>query len=359
MLKISMINVGVIGTGFGAKIHIPGWQSLPGIKVLGLAGKNYADTKKIAQYFKIERVFYNWQDLVCDPDIAIVSVVTPPHLHADMIIAAWKNKKAVLTEKPLCHDLIDSARLLKEFKKNKLLNAINFELRYLPVFKKLKTLLQSKLIGDLRSITVNLTTGGRANAEVPLNWSNYSRFGGGVLANYGSHVIDYLEWLMGPITQVSAQLTLTKKTTYPAKPKPTAEDAVFVNFILKNGTPGSIVISNVVYGGEGQRLSLYGSKGTLILHNPNIFDFARGFRLTHIDSIGNHININTPELPTNAGTTYSDGRLAPFIDLATDFIKCFKQKQSFSPDINTGVRVQRVLAAIQQSNRQKKLISIK
>lgn len=350
-----MLKVGIIGTGFGVKAHIPGFNSISGVKVEGIWSQDTSKAKKIATDHKIPKLFSSWKELVTSPEIDIVSIAVPCYLQPNIATLAIKNNKAVLCEKPLAANLTQASRLLRLVSHQKVPNAIDFELRYLPAFKKLYELLQKNTIGSLRSITINLTTGARADKNLPLTWSNYQRFGGGIVLNYASHIIDYVEWLCGSIKEVSAQLSVCKQ--YHSLPHPDAEDTASIQFKLENNTIGQIFITNVVYGGHGQRIDIYGENGTLTLWNKNLHDFANGFKLykTIKDKT---TEIILPPLPLNNIPKGSDGRFIPFQNLIADFIKGIKTNKTIAPSLANGLRVQKVLNAITQSNRKKRWVQI-
>ena len=274
-----MINIGIIGTGFGSKVHVPGFRNIPNVQVYGITGDSFSKTKKIAKQLNIPNTYSSWQELINDEKIDAISIATPPHIHKDIVTSALKNSKAILCEKPFGKTLQDAQAMTKSVKKQKMANAVDFEFRYVPEFQYLKTLLDKKLIGDIRYVSINWITGGRASINAKINWSNYKKYGGGILANYGSHVIDYIEWLINPIQKVNANLSIVKQS----KKNIDAEDTCEIKAILKNNVKASVLITNVVFGGEGHTIEIFGSKGTLKLSNPNLFDFMQGFSIVHIN----------------------------------------------------------------------------
>ena len=96
-----MINIGIIGTGFGAKVHIPAFRKIAGVRVLGVAGTDKEKTARIAKEYDIPLAFASWKELIAYPDIHAVSIVTPPYLHKEMALYASKLGKHILCEKPL------------------------------------------------------------------------------------------------------------------------------------------------------------------------------------------------------------------------------------------------------------------
>ncbi len=347
-----MLNVGIIGTGFGAKVHVPGFKKIKNIKVTGIWGKNLSETKRLQDKFNIPNVFENWRDLVKSPKIDIISIATPPFLHKNIILAATKNKKSIICEKPFTLNMTQADTALKAARKAGIIHAVDFEFRYVSHFQELKKLIHNGKIGTIRYCKISWITGGRAKENFPLNWMNYQKLGGGVLLNYGSHIIDYLVWLFGDIKSVSGNLKILKKKNADGK-TPDAEDYCEFMSIFKSGIPAEITISNVLFGGEGHNIEIYGSKGTLKLVNNNLFDAVKGFRLIFI----NENNISKT-LIDEFQSKNTDGRIDAFSKLADDFIRYIKKQKSEVPTFIDGLRVHKVMRAIQKSQKLKKWVAI-
>lgn len=332
-----MTTVAVIGTGFGSKVQVPGWKKIPGAVVTNIPG-------------------HDWKKAISDPKITIISIATPPFTHTEITLAALKNKKTVLLEKPAGINLIEVKKIAEAAKKNSTLVAIDFELRFIPHFQFLKDLLTKKAIGNLRAISITWITGGRAGTKIIPGWSNYNKTGGGVLLNYGSHIIDYVNWLFGDFTNVFGTLHITKKSNG-LKPISDADDTVSILGTLKNKVPVNITISNVCHNGSGHTIEIYGSTGTIILKNPNVFDVVKGFALYKTDSNG---ELNLVKIPSNYGKLPSgsaDGRIKPFQTLASELMNVVKNKnrvKTVLPTITDAVKVHRAISAILKSNRSKK-----
>lgn len=157
------VTVAVVGRGFGAAVHAPGWE-LAGAEVVAVAGRK-------------------WRDAIEGADV--VSVATPPEAHAEVAVAALGLGKAVLCEKPLAATLADAEAMVAAGGKT----AINFSYRALPAFVRLRELL------DGRELDVVWTAASRTGGREP-SWKD-DPAQGGALAAYGVHALDYARWLLG------------------------------------------------------------------------------------------------------------------------------------------------------------------
>ncbi|MDP3999618.1 MAG: Gfo/Idh/MocA family oxidoreductase [bacterium] len=352
-----MIRIGIIGTGFGAKVHIPGFQKIKGVKITGIAGSNPAKTAQTAKESNIPLVFDTWQKLIASPEIDAVSITTPPHLHFKIAAAAFRNKKHVLCEKPLAMNAQEAQRITKIAKKSGLIHMVNFEFKNIPNWLLMKDLLQKNRLGKLRHISVNWITGGRANPKLPFIWQNDAKYGGGTLFAFGSHIVDYIEWFFGPIEKVFGKLSIIKKIA--GGKKPTAEDTCDVLMELKIGVLLNLTTSNVLPNGCGHRIEIYGEKGSLKLQNSNLKDAVYGFELEEwLTKNKMRKKLSLPAGYPKFKEKYSDGRLEAFLKIAERFIKAIKTNRQTSSSFQDGLRAQLVMEAIQKSHKLQKWISI-
>ncbi len=337
-----MLNVGIIGTGFGAKVQIPGFQKIKGIKINGIWGRNFSEAKYWQDKYNIPNIYRDWIDLVKSNQIDVVSIATPPFLHKSIILAAAKNKKTIICEKPFTINYAEALHALRATDKAGVSGAVDFEFRYIAHFQKLKELLQKKTIGEIRYCQINWLTGGRAKKNLPLNWSDYKKNGGGVLLNYGSHVIDYLLWFFGDIKKVNARLSRINEKE--SKKKCNAEDCCELMLETKNGIVITAVISNAVYGGSGHNIKIFGSEGSLQLVNEDVFDAVKGFELLKISP-----NDERETVMKKKQILDEDGRIDAFSKLANDFLIAKTKKNA--PSFSDGVRTHQVIQALEKSQK--------
>ena len=162
-------TVAVVGRGFGAAVHAPGWE-LAGAQVLGVAGRE------------------GWRELVERADV--VSVAAPPAAHREVVLEAIRVGARVLCEKPLATTTAD-AELLEDAVRG-LPNAVSFGYRAIPAFVRFRELL------DADELRVRWTARSRLRPGPP-GWKD-DPLQGGALSAYGVHALDYGRWLLGDAT---------------------------------------------------------------------------------------------------------------------------------------------------------------
>src|SRR3954470_5323721 len=95
----SGVRVGFIGTGWTERIQIPCYQ-LAGLIPQAICSSKPENAQRVAAKMGIPQVYNSWQELIYADTVDLVSIVTPPHLHAEISIAALRAGKHVICEKP-------------------------------------------------------------------------------------------------------------------------------------------------------------------------------------------------------------------------------------------------------------------
>jgi predicted dehydrogenase len=341
--------MGVIGTGFGAKVHVPGFRTIPEVDVVGIAGRDSQRTRDVAQSLNIPRAYDSWEALIKDGDLTGVSIAAPPALHHSMVMAAAGRGLHVLCEKPFGMDPKQASKMLAAASAARVVHMVNFLFRMGPERKRLKELLLAGAIGAIRRVNVEWTLRGRATtAEPKWSWQFDSTAGGGVLFAFGSHVVDYLEWLLGPVRSVSVHLSTRRPVWDETSGRESAEDTVDAIMLLKDGVPVALSISSVVPGGRGHWLSIYGEQGVLAVGNSNLQDVVRGTRLYRAGPEGN--TLCEIQVPALAETGLPDGRVSLFGEIARTFVDAIRQGGSGIPNFRDGYRSQAVMDAMRRSH---------
>ena len=361
---MSKIGVAVVGTGFGQKVHIPGFQAHHRTEVVAVYHRNLDKAQAIASAQNIPYACNSIEDIVAISEVAGVSISTPPFLHFEMAKIVLQAGKHLLLEKPTTLT-VNEARELYQLANRSSQNTINpgisrsiatmdFEFRFIPAWQMLAELLAAGYVGETRLIKIDWLVSSRADANRPWNWYSQKDRGGGVLGAIGSHVFDYINWLFGPPQRLSGQLI----TGISARPDPNdwgnlksvdADDSCTLMLELAGGTPCQVCLSSVTYQGRGHWVEIYGSNGTLVLGSDNQQDYVHGFRLWGSQGGESLAEIKIPqrlEFPQ----VYPDGRIAPFIRVVDKWVEAIDAGESLIPSLREGVYSQLLMDLTQESN---------
>ena len=348
------IGVAVVGTGFGEKIHIPGFQAHPHTQVAAVYHRDIAQAKAIAQSHNIPQACDRLEDILALPDVEAVSISTPPFLHYEMAKLALQAGKHLLLEKPTTLSATEARELYQLAVANNVVAMMDFEFRFVPAWQLFAEYLAEDYVGQKRLIKIDWLVSSRADASRPWNWYAQKDKGGGALGAVGSHAFDYISWLFGPVRRLCAQLS----TAIPERPDPTedgklklvdADDTCLVILELADGTPCQLCISSVTYQGRGHFVEVYGDRSTLVLGSENQKDYVHGFRLLAAPAGKPLTEVEIPNRLVFA-RNYSDGRLAPFIRVVDEWVQGIDAGKAMIPSLREGVYSQLLMDLTHQSH---------
>lgn len=269
-----IIGIGIIGAGFARSTQIPGFRACPGTRVVALASGHLANAERAAREFGIDAFTNDWRQVVERSDVDLVSVGTPPALHAEISLAALAVGKAVLCEKPMAMNAVETRRMSLAARNCGGLALVDHELRFLDCRRRMKKMIQEGVIGMVRHIALSERRDSRANPSRRWNWWADREQGGGELGALGSHMIDTLHWLLdSQISDVSALLS-THISELPdsddgAVRAVTSDDSAKMLVRLSDGaytegTTGSITMSAIESGPAEHRVEVFGAHGALM-----------------------------------------------------------------------------------------------
>ncbi|MEO1342178.1 MAG: Gfo/Idh/MocA family oxidoreductase [Cyanobacteria bacterium J06635_13] len=362
MASNNQIGVAVVGTGFGQKIHIPGFQHHPRTELVAVYNRDLTKAKTIADEHK---VFYAYDDLdkiLSLPEVDAVSVSTPPFLHYEMGKRVLEAKKHLLLEKPMAMNVNQVKELYHLAAAKGVTATADFEFRYIPAWMCLAEHLADDYVGKKRLIKIDWLVTSRANPKRDWNWYSRQESGGGALGSIASHSFDYINWLFGSVSKLSGYLNCA----IPERPdhndggtmKPVdADDTCLIMMELADGTPLQLSISSVTYGGRGHWVEIYGEKGTLVLGSSNLKDYVHGFELFAAPAGKSLKKVSIPK-KYDFNQVFTDGRLAPFIRVVDRFVTSIDSAKSLVPSLREGVYSQLLMDLTHQSHQQKAWVNV-
>jgi predicted dehydrogenase len=267
------VGVGIIGTGWGTRVQVPAFRAA-GLEIVALAGSQLQKTQRIAAELDIPHATSDWQSLLQDENVAVVSIVTPPVLHCEMSIAALHAGKHVICEKPTAFDAAEANTMLETAQAHPdQIALIDHELRFLPAVKTVRQLVANGKIGVLRHAEVRFVNSSRANLQRAWNWWSDASQGGGILGAISSHQIDTLRYMLSdeviavqgylntfvkerPITPPQADGSSTMREV-------TSDDFAAFQLTFARGGVAFVTASMIARVNEPQSITLYGDMGTL------------------------------------------------------------------------------------------------
>jgi len=194
------MRVAVIGTGFGRRVVAPTYRATEGCEVVEVVTARDDDAVRVA---------------ISRSDVDLVSVHSPPYLHAAHVRAALASGKAVLCDKPFALDAREAAALEAEAAQAGVVALCNFEFRYAPARVRLREIVRDGVLGRVEHVQwIHVSSGSRVPMR-PWGWLFDRSLGGGWIGAWASHAVDQLRHgLSTEITHARATL----RTDVPMRP---------------------------------------------------------------------------------------------------------------------------------------------
>lgn len=358
------LRVGVIGTGFGTIVHIPGYQSCPDTEVVAVCSAHKERAEEAAAKFDIPHAFTDYREMVQMPELDLISITTPPFEHCAMTMAALDAGKHVLCEKPMALNVRECKEMLAKAEEKGLVHMMVHEFRFAPQRSYVSKLIADGYIGKLRHVNVSLYTGARGGslANPVYSWAAQRSMGGGMLMALGSHYIDALRYWFGDYAGVFGQVfTHIPERSDPADRSKAihtdADDAFAFQATFKDGGWATMTASMAAPFGPGARIEIYGAEGTLVApqrgFNPEPDGKIYGARIGEKEL--RDIPVPSALRPFE---DHRDDRLLPFRLQLDLLVKAIREKKPVAPTFYDGLKVQEVLDGILQSNDTGKWVEI-
>jgi predicted dehydrogenase len=276
-----MVKIGIIGTGFGVRSMIPTFKKLKNCQVVALSGRDLKKTKKLAKEHQVEFAYDNPEDLIKNPAVDLVCNPTPSHLHLEIGLLAVKYKKHLLQEKPAGLNSSQIKKLLKASKKHDKFLAVNHASRFNPVTIKIKELIDSGVLGEITSISINnYVNYGSYQKATHTWWDDHQMSGGQTVLGYGTHLIDLARYLLdfpklkkGYLQDQVISHTQKDKLTGKEK-RVTSPEQFRANICFKKDTNVSLFATLYSFGYKNFELKVLGKKGIVF------YDDLNGLRLS-------------------------------------------------------------------------------
>jgi predicted dehydrogenase len=250
--RAAVAGVGFIGTAHARSVLLAGGR------LVGVAASTPERAKDAATRLGADRGYASAEALVEDPDVDIVHLCVPNHLHAPLAIAALANGKHVICEKPLALDAPSADELLRAATQAGTVGAVPFVYRFHPMIRELRGLVAAGELGNVHILHGTYLQDWLADAG-DTDW-RVDRTRGGpsrAFADIGSHWFDLAEFVLGDrVRALSARF----HTAFADRPN---EDIALVQFETHGGAIGSVVVSQVSPGRKNAlTLELSGTTGT-------------------------------------------------------------------------------------------------
>jgi len=248
-------GVGVIGLGYAGGQHLDAYIENPDTEVKMVCSLPQDGIPERARDLGIKHTA-DWQEVIKNDDVEIVSICTPDYQHGEQAVAAVNAGKHVFCEKPLATTVDDCQRVVDAVAKKSVKFLTGQVLRFAPLFRSLKKVFDSGKVGKPVFAESDYLHDCRALMG---GWRIDPAHSPDLILGGGCHPIDLLRWIMGDVEQVYAQ---ANKMCMPDLPMPA--DNALLSLKFENGAIGKVQVTIGCPRPYALNLSIYGDKGTLV-----------------------------------------------------------------------------------------------
>lgn len=279
----------VIGDGAAARLHIEAAQSLSSIQLIGIVGRNEAQAKAIANEYALDSVWFDVLQIWRDDRVDGVILAVPPAELASLAVAAFSAGKHVLCEKPLGIGVAQAESVVSAWQHSGCIGMVNFCYRFHPALIEFKRRLMMNICGELTVIKLDWVLPTRLNQNLTYHWKGQEELGGGVLQNFGVHILDFLfaDQLNVKLLSVNQRIFTLERLNSEGQSRKITGDEVTTAFFLWNGCVVVIHLSLVTKAGSGLRINAQGTMGSLEVSEIPQKDHASNWKINfHKEQLG-------------------------------------------------------------------------
>ncbi len=270
-------RVGIIGFGFIGRMHAYGHINLPlyydpppcRTRITHICTGHLETAEKGRQQVGADMATADFRQITENPDIDIVHICSPNSLHREALLSAMQHQKHIYCDKPLVANWNEAKEIQAALSGYRGIAQMTFQNRFFPATMRARQLMQEEFVGQVLEFRAAYLHAGSADPDAPLKWKLSAEYGGGVIADLGSHALDLLSHLIGPFERLLA----VTQIAYPERPSVhepqvrvpvEVEDAVKMLVQTQAGIVGVIEASKIATGSEDElRFEIHGSRGAL------------------------------------------------------------------------------------------------
>lgn len=379
------LRVGLIGYRFMGRAHSNAWRQAPkffnlkaNIELNTICGREAAGVQAARAQLGWQHAATDWREVVESPLIDIVDIGAPNHLHAEMAIAAAKNGKHVLCEKPLALNVKEAEAMLAAAQKAKIVHMICHNYRRIPAIALAKKMISEGALGKIFHFHARYAQDWLADPEFPINWRlQKETSGSGTNGDINAHIIDLGRYLVGefqeicgllhtfvterPLANSSSSAKIPRKTG-----KVTVPDVAMLVGKMENGVLANLEATRYATGRKNHiEIEINGSKGSLYFdfEDMNRLKFFNGDDPRDRQGFRDILVTQRDGIQPYVGHWWPPGHLIgyehTFVHTVADFVNACVDGKPVQPTFEDGLKNQRVLAAVEESAQKGKWVKLK
>jgi predicted dehydrogenase len=209
------IGVAIVGCGRISDLHQIGYRGREDAKIVAVCDTNKAQARKKAAQWGVEKVYFDYNQVLEDREVDLVELLTPHHLHCRMSVQAAQAGKHISVQKPMALSAAEADQMIRAADKAGVLLRVYETFVYYAPAMRAKQMIEAGEIGEIRAVRMHVNSGTADSSwKVPLSawlWRfSEKKCGGGPLVfDHGYHLFSLGYYLGGPVEKVYAWIDHT------------------------------------------------------------------------------------------------------------------------------------------------------
>jgi predicted dehydrogenase len=365
------LGIGLIGTGFMGRAHALAFNNAKAVfdlpldlKLAALADADPQRARQCARSWGFETAHSDWQQLIDDPNVQLIAITTPNHLHFPMAMAALAAGKPVYCEKPLAVSLEQAERMRQAAKAAGVVTRVGYNYQHNPIIRLAREMIQRGELGQIISFQGEFSEDFMADSASPWSWRCEAGHAGGALADLGSHLLALARYLLGAVDSVCAD-SQTVHNQRPASAGATEQRVIAVDDQVQallrftSGARGTINSSWLKHGYKNHlSFEISGTLGTLAFDQERLNEL----HLCRAGQAGFQRLLAGPDLPGYAAFSPAAGHQLGYNELKTlevqELVMALAGEGGSGTDFEEAWEVERLAAAIRTAAREERWVKI-
>jgi predicted dehydrogenase len=207
---LSKIRAAIVGCGRIARLHQLGYRGREDAVIVAVCDPKASRARQAAVEWGVEKVYTDYMKMLADPEIDLVELLVPHHLHAEMTVRACQAGKHVSVQKPMAMNMLEAQQMALAAEHAGVVLRVYENFVFYPPVVAAHQMIQAGEIGEPQMIRLHVGTGkSQTQWKVPLDawrWRlQAEKSSGGLLVfDHGYHLFSLAYHLMGPVKRVYA-----------------------------------------------------------------------------------------------------------------------------------------------------------
>ena len=367
---MTLPTIGMIGYGSIGRVHALAYRSLPyhyglpaaAVRIAGVATTRRETAQAAAAEIGCDFWTDDYRELLARPDIDVVDICVPNHMHTEIVTAAAAAGKHIYCEKPLAMNVAEAQQIVAAVQAAGVNAQLTFHFRFFPAILRAQQLVASGFLGRVFSFRGRYYRSSYIDPQKPLSWRQQKAIaGGGALFDIGSHILDLLYALLGEFASVQA----TMETLIPNRPVAAGlaemaavdvDDIALLHLRTRDGVLGLVEVSRMGTGLTNDlSFEIFGELGAIRFNavDPSwleVYDVRdadkptggmRGFR--KVETVNRYDGQKTPDWSMNPDFVRAHA------ECQYQFLRAVAEGRPASPSVADGLHIQAVMAAAERA----------